>query len=326
MTQNEEKYLGHLKYYGKLVDDGLLDTKKSAQVLLGFDEIIRYFIYQEDKTLSEIEFEIPVKIQKGSWMAIIPDNLEEWIRLVIGTGFTTYAYAAAKKMADNDFKNIGLKTIFKSAIKNIVWVMKIATHLGTMAKKKLENVKFRNDNKEIGIINEKGDVLWVEKKYIDLYVNCPDKLFSKITQIIEPERNMEIAMVEEPDQISKVNYSQRHIFCKRPEELDEFIFPELEHGNYVELDGFVTRGNQNTNSLGFLYKDHILTCYPRDGSIIRFKQLLFSHCLMKGFVDRLDKNGITIEKKPRITFIDLTLIDDKNILELDFENIDPEEK
>ncbi len=326
MTTTEEKYLGHIKFYGKLVDDGYLDTKKSAQVLIGFDEVLRYFLYQEDKTLNEIEFEIPVKIQKGSWMAIIPENIGEWVKFAIGTGLTTYALAGAKKMADNDFKDIGLKTVFKSALKGIVSVVKIAVHLGSMTKKKLENVKFRNDNKEIGIVNDDGNILWVEKNQIDLYINCPDKLFSKIAQIIEPERNMEIAMVEEPDQVIRITYSNRHIFCRRPEELDDFIFPELVHGNYVELDGFVTRGNQNTNSVGFYYNGHILTCFPKDGSIIRFKQLLFSHCLMKGIVDRFDKNGALIEKKPRIIFIDLVLIDDRNTLELDFDKLDHEEK
>jgi len=123
MTQIDDRYLGHLKYYGNLVDEGFLDTRKSAQALLGFDEILRYFIYQEDKTLNEIEFEIPVKIQKGSWMAIIPENIEDWLKLVIGTGLTTYAVTAAKKMAENDFKEIGLKTIFKAAFKNIIWVI-----------------------------------------------------------------------------------------------------------------------------------------------------------------------------------------------------------
>jgi hypothetical protein len=326
MAQSDEKYLGHLKFYGKLVDDGYLDTKKSAQVLLGFDEVLRYFLYQEDKALSEIEFEIPVKIQKGSWMAIIPENIAEWIGIAAGAGLTSYALAAAKKMAENDFKDIGLKTVFKAALKGIVSVVKIAIHLGSLTKKKIENVRFRNDNKEIGIVNDEGNILWVDKAQIDLYINCPDRLFSKITQIIEPERNLEIALVEDPDQVSRITYSNRYIFCRRPEELDDFIFPELEHGAYVELDGFVTRGNQNTNSVGFYYNGHILTCYPRDGSIIRFKQLLFTHCLMKGFVDRLDKNGIIIEKKPRITFMDLLLIDDKNSLELDFDNLDPEEK
>jgi hypothetical protein len=324
MTNSNETYLAHLKYSGKLVEDGFLDTRKSAQVLIGFDEILRYFIYQETKSLDEIEFEIPVKIQKGSWMAIIPDNIQDWILAAIGTGATTYAIAAAKKMADNDFKEIGLKDVFKSAIKAIVTVIKISIHIGTTAKRKLDNVKFRNDNKEIGIVNEQNEILWVEKKYVDLYTECPDKLFSKVSQIIEPERNMEIALIEEPEHTTQIDYRTKHIFYKSSDESEDNVFPDLLHGDYVELDGFVTRGNQNTNSLGFLYKDHILTCYPRDGSITRFKQLLFSHCLMKGFVDRLDKNGIIIEKKPRITFIDLILVDDKNLLELDFDKIETE--
>ena len=34
-----------------------------------------------------------------------------------------------KKMADNDFKDIGLKTVFKSALKGIVSVVKIAGYI-----------------------------------------------------------------------------------------------------------------------------------------------------------------------------------------------------
>ena len=59
--------------------------------------MLTYFLYQEDKTLNKIEFEIPVKIQKGSWMAIIPENIGEWVKFAIGTGLTTYALAGAKK-------------------------------------------------------------------------------------------------------------------------------------------------------------------------------------------------------------------------------------
>jgi hypothetical protein len=322
MKTNTESYLAHLKYYGKLVDEGYLDTKKSANALLGFDEILRYFIYQENPKISEIEFEIPIKIQKGSWLAIIPDSVQDWILTALGSGATAYAIAAAKKMAENDFKEVGLKNIFKAAIKSIITVIRISIHLGTSAKKTLDNVKFRNNNEEIGITNGEGEILWVEKKYVDLYSKCPDKLFSKVTQIIEPERTMEISLVQEPDQFTQVDSKTKHIFYKTPNENDDFIFPDLKDGSYVELDGYVTRGNQNTNSIGFLYKDHILTCSPIDGSITRYKQKLFTHCLMKGYVDRKDKDGYLIEKKPRIIFLDLIIIDDKSIPELNFQEPD----
>ena len=40
--------IGFAKYYGKLVEDGFMDARKSAQALLGFDEAVRFFIYQQN--------------------------------------------------------------------------------------------------------------------------------------------------------------------------------------------------------------------------------------------------------------------------------------
>lgn len=314
--EDEQKYLGYLKYDGKLVESGYFDARKSAQALLGFDESLRYFVCQESSVLRNLEFEIPVKIEKGSWLAYIPHNIQDWIITAAGFGATAYVAAAAKKMAENDFKEIGLKTIFKSAFNGIVWVIKIASHLGSMTKKKLDKVKFRNNNEEIGIVNDNGEILYVPRKYINLYINCPEKLFAKLAQLVEPERELEVALVYNDNEKARITYSQKHIFAYDFEEDEKILFPELVDGQYVELQGHVTRGNQNTNSIGFLYCDHILSCYPQEGNIIKHKLKLFSACLIKGFVDRLDKKGILIEKKPRIIFIDLVPIKDNGPKEL----------
>ena len=85
------------------------------------------------------------------------------------------------------------------------------------------------------------------------------------------------------------------------------VFPELKHDAYVELEGYVTRGNENTNTIGFQYMDHILTCRSIKKSIVDYKPELFTNCLIKGYVDRTDKFGKFIEKKPRINFIDLII-------------------
>jgi hypothetical protein len=45
--EDEQKYLGYIKYDGKLVESGFFDAKKSAQALIDFDESLRYFLYQE---------------------------------------------------------------------------------------------------------------------------------------------------------------------------------------------------------------------------------------------------------------------------------------
>ena len=41
-----EDYLAHIKYEGELVSEGYLDARKSAEILIGIDEILRYYIHQ----------------------------------------------------------------------------------------------------------------------------------------------------------------------------------------------------------------------------------------------------------------------------------------
>lgn len=308
MKDEEQKYLGYLKYYGNKVDDGFLDAKKAANALIGFDEILRYFIYQESSSFQDIDFEIPVKIEKGSWLAYIPDTIQEW--LVAGGGLATTAYltTAAKKMAENDFKEIGFKTILKKAFQSICWVIKLTSHLKTTKKEKFENLKFRNNNTEVGILNEEGELLYVPVETLELYKKCPDSLFSNVAQIIEEDREMEIGLQDSTEIKAGIKYSEKNIFYVDEDEEDEIVLPELIHGQHVELEGHTTRGNEKTNTLGFLYQDHVLTCKPQKGSIVSHKINLFDNCLIKGVVDRLDKFGNFKEKKPRIIFSELIKI------------------
>lgn len=308
MNDEKYKYLGYLKYYGEKVDDGFLDAKKAANALIGFDEILRYFIYQESSSFQDIEFEIPVKIEKGSWLAYIPDTIQEWFIQGGGLALTTYAVTASKKMAENDFKEIGIKTIFKKAFKSICWVIKLTRHLGTTKKEKFENLKFRNNNTEVGILNENGEIVYVPIEILELYKKCPDALFSKVAQIVEEEREMEIGLLDSEETKATIKYSDKNIFYKEDDEEDEIVLPELIHGDHVELEGHTTRGNEKTNTLGFLYADHVLTCKPKKGSIVSHKINLFDNCLIKGVVDRLDKFGNYKEKKPRIIFSELVKI------------------
>jgi hypothetical protein len=148
-----ESPLGYLKYTGKMVADGYLDARKSAQALIGFDEAIRYFIKKSCPQLRDIDFELPVKVKKGSWEALIPQTIEQWVVTSAGTFITSYGIAAAKKMADNDFKDIGLRDIFRKSLIAIQWFIKIGKHIGNSTQKKFENIKWRNNNEEVGILN-----------------------------------------------------------------------------------------------------------------------------------------------------------------------------
>lgn len=311
MDKQENDFLAFIKYEGKAIESGYMDARKSAEALIGLDEVVRFFLYQEDPELQTIQFEIPVRIRKGSWEALIPQNIEEWIKAAIGLGITTYTTTALKKLAENDFKDKKLKDIFKSVFKGIKWVIKIASHIGSMTKKKIENVKFADNNTLIGIPNEKGEMLFVPLKYFEFYISCPEKLFSKITNIIEEQRDLVIGLnkkeASDDDDLNdvKITISQKSIFTQKEEDTDEILFPELVHNQYVELSGHVTRGNENANTIGFEYKDHIITCAPVQGNINKYKNLLFTNCIIKGYVSRLDKEGNIKEKRPRINFSEL---------------------
>lgn len=148
----EHKYLAFLKYKGKLVEEGFLYARKSAEVLLGFDEIIRYFVQQENPEFYNVEFEIPVRIQKGTWEALIPDNIDLFLlKGILIWGVAKYCGSALGEMAKKDFKDIGFKDIIKGAFRGIIWAIKIGKHFKSMNRRKLENLKFEKNNEIIGI-------------------------------------------------------------------------------------------------------------------------------------------------------------------------------
>lgn len=302
----EEKYIGYLKYQGKLVENGALDARKAAQALLGFDEAIRFFLGQQSSVLKECDFEIPVKIKQGSWEAYLPQSILGWIFAALGTGLTAgvtaYCATAGKKMAENDFSEKGLKDIFIRAFEALQWVVRIGKHVGDVTLKKFEKLKFENDNEDIGIPNDAGVYLFVPRIYYLLFISTSPKLLRKIANLIEKGRELEIG-VDKEGQVQKENitYEQKSIFTNVGAD-ENVLFPEFKHGQFVELEGHITRGNENTNSLGLLYNGHVLNCQPEAGSIVRFKDSLFLFSRIRGQISREDRFGEITETKPKIIF------------------------
>lgn len=300
----EEEYLGYIKYQGKSVEDGMMDARKSAEALLGFDSALRHFIVRQAPDLRGVDFEIPVRIKKGSWEALIPQTVEAWVQASMGVVATAYLTKAAQKAAERDFENFGFKDVFIKSIEAIKWVGKIGKHLGTLAIRKFENVQFSDDNSLIGIPNEKGEILFVPKQYLDLYVSSSPKVLQQIASIIDDERTLVIGTYEgdQADEID-IKKNEKSIFCPdEDQEEDDILFPELIHGDDVVLDGEVTRENKTSNSMGFKYLDHILTAYPESGSIVPYKPLLFLRCRLYGTVSRLDEKGRIEARRPKLFF------------------------
>lgn len=307
----EEQYIGFAKYTGKLVKSGLMDARKQAQALTGFDEAVRFFVCQQEPRLKEADFEFPVVVKQATWGIHIPENI--WQLIGAGAGIATVAYlaTAAKKMAEKDFDGIGLKDVFSKSLKAIQWVIRIGRHLGDLSQRKFVGLKWRNQNQEIGIPNPNGKYLFVDKEYFDLFLASSPKILSKLAELVEEERILSIGVVtlgkvhEE-----SVHRDEKHIFTLEEEELEDILFPELGHGQKVTLEGSTTRGNEETNSIGFKYKSHILNCYPATGSVVRYKKALFLRCKIEGVVSREDKYGRCTEKRPRIIFTNIEPIEE----------------
>lgn len=289
--EQEEGQLGYIKYSGELVRDGYLDARKSAQALLGVDEAVRFFVFQQAPELRTTDFEFPVKVKKGSW------------EIVIGGILLAYGVKAAQKMAENDFKDIGLKDVFKKALHAIQWMIRIGKHMGDLTIKKFENVKFKDNNALIGIRNSQGEFLYVPKEFLEFYASASPTLLKKITEVVEEERSLSVGIYDGNTVIEEtVTRRYRQIFTNEVEEPGEVLFPELEHGQTVILEGELTRGNEMSNTVGIGYQGHILTGIPELGSIVRFKPSLFLRCNVYGRVSREDEKGRLDARRPRIIF------------------------
>jgi hypothetical protein len=103
-----------------------------------------------------------------------------------------------------------------------------------------------------------------------------------------------------------VSFEHRQIFL--PEKENEILFPELVHGMEVTLQGEITRGNETANNMGFRYSEHILTIYPKSGSIVNYKESLFLEAEVTGKISRRDDKGELRLSKPKIIFTDIKTI------------------
>jgi len=317
--------VGFLRYEGKIVEDGILDARSAAKALLGFDSSMRYFINQERPDIAAIDFPIPVKVQQGSWEALIPQTVEGWILTAAGIAGTQYLTKAAGKLAENDFKDIGLKNLFRKALKGLQWLVRVGKHLGHLDIRSVTGLRWDQPD-QCGIPNAAGNVLYLPQDVMKQLVNCPPKLLGNLASVVEVERAL-ILGVEENGKLETVQVTrqERYIFFEETD-ASEVLFPELAHGMIVNLGGLVTRGNEMSNTIGFQYNGHILTCTPRIGNIVRFKKHLFLACEIHGEITRADNGGNPTETRPKIIFEDLTITSDTEQPPLPFTGNDPSDE
>lgn len=309
-----DEKIGFVKYEGEHLKDGVYDARKSAKALIGLDGALRHLISVQVPDLRTVDFEIPVKVGKGSWEISISSDITTLFQIGTSIAATAYVTKAAQKMAENDFGDIGIKDIFKKSFEALFWIVKIGKHLGNLTQRTFENAKFKNDNELIGISNEKGEILYVPRIYLDIYVTSSPKILDKLASNVDEKTVLAVGSTENGDTSTEViTVKEKAIFTSQALDIKpDFLFPELVHGEEVVLEGEVTRENKTSNSMGFKYKGHILTAYPDNRNIVPFKEMLFDRCRLVGYVDRIDEKGRIEARRPKLIFSHLIPLEENN--------------
>lgn len=300
------EYIGYVKYQGPHIKDGLFGARDAAIALNGFDEVFRYFLIKEDPEFSTLKFDLPIKIEEGSWGIFTPEAIEHLMYVAAGSTigyctlkkyFTTVAEIAAKDGILQSGPAKDIKAIFQKTFQVIQWMIRLVSHMKDF-RKKFDHAKLK-DAKIVAITNDDGEVLEVPLEILMLMEKCPKNLFSKLASIVSASQELEIG-VNNAGNIETVRITEttRRFFYVGDEK--EKILPELIDGEEVTLTGVVTRANESSQSIGFQYNGHILTCKPQTGKTLAdFKNLLISQNHKYLYVPFMDLTGIVERKNPK---------------------------
>ena len=292
-----ENYVGYLKFYGKNIENGIIQADIAGQALIGFDECIRFFNKKQNPEIILYDYKIPVITEKGSWVVWVLGSMAG----MAGIFGTAYLKKAGEKMAEKDFQDIGFSDIFRKsllALKNLVDLIKHKK--GNI---NWENEDFhieqKNDSFFVSIKNESGESILIPIEQLEWFKNIPKESLEKIVQGVMVGQSLSIGVRNENenfDSTSITNEEKSLFLSSEEDEQEEVIFPELVHGETTQLEGKLVRGNEKTNSLGFEYKGVILNCHPTKGSIRQYKSSLFLKCKIDCYINRHEKSDLILEK------------------------------
>lgn len=272
--------IGYFKYSGEPVKEGLWGTRQSAEALLGFDEVLRFFLLKEDPNLSNYSFEIPVRTNKGSWMIEIPKIIEQ---VLSPEGVLTYYfYKTAKQAAEKGLFQTGLakdiQKIITLSFKAIPWVIKTAHHVKGLGKDSINRHRIEVDINDsemfVKIPNDQNQYLKVSKKHYDLFLKCPKDLFAKNAKLIDSTIKLEVGFFENgvPEKVSISNEEKDIFYISKEAEENKVVLPELKNGERIELEGQIVIVTESNNSAGFKYKEYTLICKPKNSKISKYKK------------------------------------------------------
>jgi hypothetical protein len=303
MTEPPSESVGYFKYQGEGVDRGVIDARSGGLALIGIDECVRHFAGRENPALAKYSYELPVKTQEGSW--------EVWVFGVAALFAGPYIKKAAEQMAENDFKEVGLKDVIKVAVTALVCLVELIKHRKGSLDLSKAKIHWNLGKGEAAIENDAGEPLVIPAEFIKWFSSLPSNALKNITYAVKHDVTLTIGVETTGGNYltTTIKDSDKHYFgYPEDEEPDDYLFPELRHGEAVVLQGRLTRGNEHANSLGLEYDGHILNCVPEVGNINRYKPVLFSECIVQGTITRFPRGGSRPERKPTVIIANITPI------------------
>ncbi len=308
MDQGEYEDVGYIKLSGDNIPSGIVDAASAGSALLGLDEAVRFFNEQQSPDFATLEYDIPVRTQAGSWEAVV-------VAAAVATGGAFalgYAKKAGEKMAENDFKDIGLKDVLRKSLSAIQTLVRVIKHTRRSRGWNTSRISNGEPTASVAITNPTGEELVISTEFFQWFQQAPPRLLVKMTSVVRTERTLSIG-VNYPNarQEVQVEEADKPLFddSTEDEEHEDILFPELVHGIEVGLKGRLIRGSEASNSLGLEYQGHVLNCVPAHGSVRQYKAALFLHCAVEGRITRHAKNRFVADRRPTIILSKVTALE-----------------
>lgn len=295
MSEIKQEGVGFIKYSGELVPEGMIDAGAAGMTLTGLDEVLRFFNEKQAAGFARVEYEIPVRTEAGSWVAV-----------VMAAGATAfglgYLKKAGEKMAENDFRDIGMRDVLNKSFSALQWLVKLVKHTRMFKRWDAQRIVWRNNANEVGVPNHEGEYLYIPVEYFRWYTNLPASTVTKLVGPIRSGRTMSIGIGQvQGGEVITLDETEKRLFVEDyQDEEEEFLFPDMEHGSQVKLEGRLIRGNEAANSIGLEYEGHVLNCHPEHGNVRQYKLALFLRCVVEGYITRHTKHKFVADKRPTI--------------------------
>jgi hypothetical protein len=215
-----------------------------------------------------------------------------------------YAKKAGEKMAENDFKDIGLKDVLQKSMSAVQNLAKLTKHTRKSKGWDIERIEPVGNIDMAVITNREGESIHVPIEHMKWFQQLPPRLLARITGVVRSNRKLTIGLIDtmNPTEDVTIDESDKAMFEQsEPDVVDQdTLFPELIHGIDVQLIGRLIRGNEASNTVGLEYEGHIINCVPIMGSVRQYKPALFLRCKVEGRITRHSKKKFVADKKPTL--------------------------